>query len=134
VTAYYFGCIDTPGHFLWTPALRRVFYDAIPQSWPFGPGGGKLDAGYATGPLPKCGFGPTFEIQSRAKLSHIKGWTVLAIWDRTVDTRPGSNSNFVAKGELDFAQIAALATQHFPTIWKRINDAAPITLEKRNAG
>jgi hypothetical protein len=111
--------------------MSSVSREAI-EEWPFGSGGGKLDGAYAPGPKPKAGsFYPDFkyQVQSLARLVHVEGWTVLAMWDRSdADKRPGCNSNFVAKGELDFDAIVALAQKHFPKVWKRINDAAPVVL------
>ena len=131
---YYFGCVETSGHFLWTPDLRRTLYKDVPQDWPFGRGGGRLDGGFMPGPPPRRGSSYTaFEnqTQSLAKLSHVKGWTVLAMWDRTVDLRPGCNSEFVTRGTLSFDEMVELAKEHFPTIWKRISKAAPVRLEEQ---
>lgn len=65
--------------------------------------------------------------QSVAKVTHISGWTLLAMWDRSGDARGNSNSAFVASGEHDFEAMLGLATEWFPHIVKRITDAAPIT-------
>jgi hypothetical protein len=122
---YYFGCVERAGHYLFRPTSDgrpwRADDEDIPADWPFGERGWKLDSTYA--PL-----GP--ERQSRANVIHVEGWTVLAMWDRSVDQRGKCNANFVAKGELDFAAMVALAKAHFPTIWQRINKAAPVVLAK----
>lgn len=116
---YYFGCMEDKGHFLWDPLTNWPSLKNLPADWPFGPHGEELDGGYT----PKHG-----QKQSRALLAHVDGWTVLAMWDRTVDSRPGSNSNFVAKGELTFDEMVGLAKEHFSKVWERINKAAPVSL------
>jgi hypothetical protein len=43
------------------------------------------------------GFCPQIEdAQSgEARIHHVEGWTVLAFWDRSGDSRPSSHSTFV---------------------------------------
>ena len=130
---YYFGCIGTPGHFLFVPSPfsfgRSKYFGELPTDWPFGPDGAKLDGAFAPGP-PRKGNWPypegKYQKQSLAQLHHVAGWTVLAMWDRTVDQRFGCNSAFVVRGERSFDEMKVLAEQHFPAVWKRINDAAPV--------
>lgn len=114
-SCYYYGCIDRLGHYLFASPwhLARV----EPGAWPFGADGWSLDGKYAP---------PGPEVQSLARIVHVDGWTVLAMWDRSVDHRAHSNSNFVAKGEKTFEDMVALAAEYFPSVWKRINDAAPV--------
>lgn len=117
---YYFGCISQPGHYLWLPGrspmhVIKVLIEDWPKPW--GRNGSGLDGEY---PPP----GP--EIQSLARVVHVDGWTVLAMWDRSVDRRGKCNSNFVTKGEFDFSAMCALAAEHFPSVWKRINNEAPV--------
>jgi hypothetical protein len=84
----YFGCKGDKGHCLWTwdgsPARR---YEAILK-----------DAGLY--PKVDSGFCPQNNGQRQGEylLIHINGWTILAWWDRTVDTRPGSHSTFLKHG------------------------------------
>lgn len=136
IDIFYFGCVETSGHFLWDTDLNTVFRLPVPD-WPFYPASKvSLDQTYCPGPW----VGPPsyrhvehrYQIQGRAKCSVLRwGWTVLAIWDRTVDKRPGCNSNFVARGEFTFDEMVELAKRHFPTIWKRITDAASVYQARR---
>jgi hypothetical protein len=89
----------------------------LPDGWPFHPHGWDLDGMYPP---------PRTQVQSHADLVHARGWTVLAMWDRSGDRRPNSNSAFIARGELTFDEMTAMAAEHFPGEWKRINDAAPV--------
>lgn len=113
---YYFGCIGRPGHYLFASPCHMVRME--PTEWPFGADGWMLDGKYPP---------PGREEQSVALVVHVDGWTVMAMWDRSVDRRGKCNSNFVAHGEHTFDEMVALAAEHFPTVWKRINDAAPVT-------
>lgn len=120
---YYYGCIDPTrlGHYLWLPdepflRITKVMVEGWPKHL-WGTNGSGLDAKYAPS-------GP--EKQSLARIAHVGEWTVLAIWDRSSDSRPGSNSAFITNSECNFSAMCARAAEHFPTVWKRINDAAPV--------
>jgi len=121
---YYFGCIEIPGHYLscdWFPMLAIRIRET---DWPFGEYGWKLDGNFAP---------PGPQIQSAAKLTNIvthteDWWTVLGMWDRTVDNRAHSNSNFIERGKWTFDQMVEIAKRKFPAIWERINKAAVVTL------
>lgn len=93
---YYFGCDGQAGHYMHTPDMRTD--SAFMRSNPWGYG---IDDGFKG-------------------LQHKDGWTALAMTDYTVDSRPGSNSVFLAEGEFDAKQMAELAVLHFPSIVKRI--------------
>jgi len=117
---YYFGCIRQAGHYLWESgggALYRC--RVLPQDWPFGENGWSLDRKFCPN---------NAQTQSSARLVHVDGWTVLAMWDRTVDKRWGCNANFVERGELSFEQMVEKAKESFPTVWERINKATAVTL------
>ena len=114
---YYFGCGDEPGHYIFAPGLRSA--RPLPKNWPFGRIGERLDGVFAPVDSEKMG---------RAALHVFHGWTVLAMWDRTVDKRGECNSNFIAHGRHSYMDMVALAETHFPSVWKRINDAVPVDL------
>ena len=128
---YYFGCVDHPGHFLFVSdgserGFRPCRWNETPE--PFGVDGRKLDGGYAPGPRKADWWYPdgAYQIQSLGQLHHVDGWTVLSMWDRSVDARMGCNSSFLIRGKHTFNEMVALAAKHFPEVWKRINDAAPV--------
>lgn len=106
---YYFGCWDSFGHFLHAPDGRRLWHGA-------GPFHNDLDSEYA----PKGGV----QNEYVSEITHKGGWTVLAMWDRSFDTRPGSNAAFVAEGTHTSEDMWNAARQFFPTITARLK-AAP---------
>ncbi len=108
---YYYGCVGDIGHYLWGPGYSKP---CGPSDWPFGTLGQPLDGEPNFAPLDKTQ--PTGPM----RLTHIEGWTVLGMWDRSVDKRMGSHSTFTAKGDYDREQMIALAAEHFPRVWARI--------------
>jgi hypothetical protein len=109
---YYFGCWDSSGHFL----VDRDGHSVLTA--------GPFDIYNLDGTFPNHVVsrhsGRRAEDETIASLAHWQGWTVLAMWDRSVDSRPGSNAAFVAPGELTHAQMWALAWEHFPQIVARL--------------
>lgn len=59
--------------------------------------------------------------QGKALVHHRDGWTALAFWDRTGDSRGNSCSVFVLEGDLDFDQALAAAGKLFPEVFERID-------------
>lgn len=112
---YYFGCESKAesGHYLFAPGMRSVNTKALPRDWPFEYG--ELDGKYAA-------QGRRKDHEGIARLVHVRGWTVLAMWDRSADSRHNSNAAFAARGEREYAEMVGLAATHFPAVWKRIND------------
>lgn len=106
---YYFGCWKEVGHYLHTVTGSRRGMYAVPQDFPCA--FAVLDCGV----LPPC----VPQVEGRATLVHLNGWTLLSFWDRSVDTRPNSCSTFVVRGQYTFAEACALAEQGFPRVWAR---------------
>jgi hypothetical protein len=69
--------------------------------------------------------------ETQVALHHVDGWTLLAMWDRSVDTRAGSNAVFIARGQRTADEMWAEALRAFPTIvprlraWQHRTQAAP---------
>jgi len=61
-----------------------------------------------------------YEPQGIALLHHKDGWTAIGFWDRSGDTRYGSNSNFLVLGEYTFDEMLALAKAQYPGVFKRM--------------
>lgn len=117
---YYFGCWDRPGHYLVDPNNRH-----IDRAGPFT--AGNLDGSFPPHiPLPGGNYRQLIEDETIASLAHWKGWTVLAMWDRSVDTRGACNAAFVVEGEHTHAEMWALAREHFPKIVGRLKAAPPL--------
>jgi hypothetical protein len=104
---FYFGCRDDgPGHFWWGPGFsNRHLYPRGERARLFG----KIDGGFAPKP----------EVVGHAKVSHVERWTVLAWWDRSVDSRSASNSALVVQGTYHFASMITLLGIYFPTVARR---------------
>lgn len=103
---FYFGCIGQSGHYMHT-THESLVRDVGDMPW------GRYGK---DGDLPPQKSG---QVEGQAMLHHMDGWTALAFWDRSVDTRPGSSSNFFFRGTYDFAETVALARTAFPQVWKR---------------
>lgn len=129
----YHGRWETPGHLLYkmdgnteweplTPELRSLealagdpakikgYYDGIY---------GKKTVPY---------WASEDQEQGRARMHFISGWTVMAFWDRSGDSRGGSSSAFLAEGEFTFDEMCVLARLHFPAVWARITSAFEVKL------
>ena len=104
--AFYFGCVGTSGHYLHTPDLRTAS-----RAGPFTPA--MLDTHYCPNPATRE------QPEGVARLTHFDGWTVLAFWDRSVDTRGNSHSTFVLRGTHAYDDAVRLAREAFPRVWSR---------------
>lgn len=124
--AYYFGCWQQPGHHLYHVGGRAVHsHDGVP----FDPSDNArwLDGGLAPRCVgssigrPCCAFLGGVRIQSteapqgRFLLHWIRGYTLIAWWDRTQgDDRGACNSVFIVEGEHTAAEMLALWPELFP--------------------
>ncbi len=116
---YYFGCWDRPGHYLHEPSGRTVG-----TAGPFT--STNLDGTFPNHiHIQGSSYNRRVEDEIIASLAHWKGWTVLAMWDRSVDTRGACNAAFVAKGEFSTAEMWVLAHQQYPQIVARLKAAPP---------
>lgn len=110
---YFFGCRGVPGHYLIEGGQGRCAGagsgNKLPE--PLRGRGSKLDGQYAP-----C---DTLQQEGYACLRCVEGWTVLAFWDRSLDTRFGSNAVFIAHGEHKFERMCEIAQEFFPEIWQR---------------
>jgi hypothetical protein len=102
---FYFGCIDQAGHYLWAPGPRSAYR----AETPWGPHGWGLD-----GTLHPKGQG-----EGVAALVRKDGWTAIAFIDYSIDSRPGSNSVFLAEGNFTFAEMLQHAHNYFPSVMDR---------------
>ena len=103
---YYYGCKEESGHFLWQP--NRI------TTVPF----------HQEGLIPwiniDMGLCPqTTRKQGVAKIHHKEGWTAIAFWDNSIDTRPGANSVFLYEDLLEYDQMIEAFEEHFPNIYNR---------------
>lgn len=68
------------------------------------------------------GFEHSAEQAGIAKIHHKNGWTAIALWDRSVDTRGGCNSTYFAKGDFSFEEMVKMAKERFSERWKKHGD------------
>lgn len=68
------------------------------------------------------GFCPHARTQGVVKLTWESGWTILAFWDQTGDSRPGSHSTYLLPGTLKYEDAVTAAKGFFPLLWKRATD------------
>jgi len=102
--ALYYGCVGSPGHFMHRPGGRRDWDANTP--WGRTPDGTLLAKNEK-------------QIEGRAVIHHKDGWTALSFWDRSVDHRGGSNSNFFIADDLTFDQMLERAKAAFPEVFAR---------------
>ena len=109
----YFGCWDQPGHYLHHPGGYKL-YDAARSALKC-PFDNALDGTFA----------PPFvnEREDVTALSVVHNWTILGMWDRSVDNRPNSNAAFLAPGVRTEAEMWALAREQYPQIVSRLKAA-----------
>lgn len=122
---YYFGCWNHAGHYLHEPGGRSLSRDEVGPFDVYGKAGLPLDGKFTPGPHPQYGTGG-LQDESFVALTHVRGWTVMAMWDHSVDTRGGSNAAFITEGSLTHADMWRLARAHFPHIVARLKAAPPI--------
>jgi hypothetical protein len=153
VIRYYYGCWRETGHDLFLPgegepgrapyAERRVLTRILNRDWAQIDGGfhaksqrdGAARLTHVSGPAiaGHCVTidGEYWHSPGQCSAPEHRGEaacctpdvTVLAIWERTVDARPGSHSTFVLEGHLDFGAAVQLAREAFPHVWSRLDAA-----------
>lgn len=106
---YYFGCSNNDtGHYLFSKE------DGMTEMLrPDGPA--PLNYNIDTGYCPR-------DVNDREGIANVhvfSQWTVVAFWDRSKDSRPGSNSAFVAQGVRTFSEVMDLARALFPKTMAR---------------
>lgn len=110
VECYYFGVASHGGHCLIGPdpaicgshgriALARAL------------GRADIDGGLC--------WSVSHQAEGRALLTQGLGWTAVAFWDRSGDSRPNSNTAFIVRGTLAFEQVVRVARHRWPQIWQR---------------
>jgi hypothetical protein len=119
---YYFGCWDRAGHYLHAPSGKTLDGVGPFYVWDF-EHGIPLDGTFAPGPYSRQSR-EGYEDEYAASLTHIRGWSVLAMWDRSVDARSASNAAFIAEGFLTMEAMWSLARTYFPRVVARLK-AAP---------
>jgi len=124
VPVYYFGCWNRAGHYLHEPGGSTVFRESVGPFTGGMPSGDQLPLDGTFAPGPRSRARGDIEDETAVALTHIRGWTVLAMWDRSVDARSACNAAFIAEGLKTMDDMWTLARQHYPQIVARLK-AAP---------
>lgn len=118
---YYFGCIDSPGHYLWAEGHKKLWFgdlpDDFPKAWTFQDSWSsdpKRTYANESKIAPNC-CGP----QGKAIIHSAENWTCLSFPDRSIDDRPNCVSAFMERGILSFDEMIARAWIKFPQVMSR---------------
>lgn len=136
---YFFGVWGQIGHYMYDPSGATVSHEEKNESIPralHSPDGvyagdpKKVARWYdsAAGKRTIPSWNSEDQVQGKARLLLVEGWTILAFWDCSGDPRGGSNSNFLAEGTYSFEEMKLLAEKHFPSVWGRIMKTFEVTL------
>lgn len=122
--AYFWGCWNgRTGHYLWFATLGRYEPCRHNGVLPWPQIDGALTPGNRAGSSLYAATDnyvrPEEQIEGQAKLHHRDGWTALAWWDRSVDSRHGSNAALFARGTFTADEMLALGRQVFPAAMAR---------------
>lgn len=121
---YWFGCPSGfRGH-----GMTKVGASGDPDGFERrNPWGSKIDGGLCPGagrPAPARG-GMESHLVAQVEgegLWHFKdGWSAIAFWDRSVDSRGNSNSVFIVRGSWSFKEVVEIAKRAFPDVWARFD-------------
>ena len=112
---YYFGPLEDVGHFLFAEGGRH----ASREEYDWHPWGDDIDGAIQPGVVFERGSWRSKGalIDGEAVLHHKDGWTALSFWDRTIDSRPGSHSTYIARGIFTFEQMVEMAKSRFAGRW-----------------
>lgn len=118
---FYFGCWWSAGHFLRDKRGAHVPSEAVPAEFQRG----KLD-GHAFNATPQALHHNLPQPLGVVRLQHITpaqggpAWTVLSMWDRSVDSRGGSNASFLISGTYTIDEMWQIAERDFSFVVRRI--------------
>ena len=99
----YFGCMGRAGHFLFDHDGQRP-YGSTP--WGYDLDGGLLDSSKP-------------EVEGVVQFHQKDGWTAIAFWDRSVDSRYASNSAFLVAESVSAETLLAMARESWPAVFSR---------------
>jgi hypothetical protein len=123
---FYFGPWDSPGHYIVNESGRSMYGDKLGTlPWREHELDGALQPHFANcakrnhsdrRSYCNCPCGQ----EGPALVHHKDGWTALAFWDRSVDTRGACNSVYMAEGTFTFDEMVALAKARFAVRWSKM--------------
>src|SRR5579862_26022 len=114
IKMFYFGPWDQAGHYMRSddhPPQDLEGWRAVSHFTYTNPWGRSIDGSLAP---------PDTHMEGFARVHHKDGWTALSFWDRTIDSRPGSHSTYLAEGYYTFDQMVEFASKRFAERWNRM--------------
>lgn len=117
IRVFYFGVWPRPGvgHYFFAPGGRRAYAIVEEVPWGF-----QID-GAILNPKGAANFGIPAQPEGEYVVEQKDGWTALAFWDRSGDSRPGSHSTFVIDAEVTEEEALAAARASFPEVFARLS-------------
>lgn len=109
---YFYGVWKEPGHYLFDKHGRMMRKEIVLHKTIVDK---RVDGGFCP-PLRRY---DDSEIEGRAVLHNMEGWTILSFWDRSADHRLGSHSTYFLKGTYGFDEAVKTAREAYPAIWSR---------------
>ena len=119
VECFYFGCLESKGHFFHAPWRTRSDAYALEQAAMAAMGGLDTALCWNSPRSDRDRYERRDEAEGLAFRTCRGGWTAVAFWDRSVDRRGACNSAFLVKGEVTFAQVIRAAKHAWPQVWAR---------------
>ncbi len=98
---FYFGCVGQVGHHLHSKKRSGLRGNETPWEW-------SIDAGI----FKSANYGVLYTAKK-------DGWTLIFVWDNSVDSRPGSHSTFVAHQDMTTDELLNCAREQWPEIFSR---------------
>lgn len=114
---------DSAGHHLYeTAGAERMRWFRGKERLPEVLRESRLDGCYAPYQHTRHGGDPFAAIQTQghARLTHVAGWTVIAWWDRTGDSRGGCNSALLIPALVGWEQGLELGRAACPALFQRL--------------
>lgn len=113
---------EQAGHCCFTPDGQRPRHDVAPSPWAESPSklyplGDATPQGVA---WPDRYSNAEGQPEGRARIVRQGGWTLVFVWDRSGDKRPGSHATFALQADLEPAEALDKARELFPRVFARI--------------
>ena len=128
IECYYFGVWGQPGHYTYNRNRQGINPSTTPGEVPTFLAPSSLDqrfcrnpGGQYVGDEPE-GLVYLHIVEPKDVPFDAQKWTVIAFNDRSGESRPGSNSAFIANGVYSFRDMINIARVQYPTLWKRMTD------------
>lgn len=120
-TIYYFGCMSDAGHHLYSPSGKSgrdslCIYDLPKPLYP------SIDTGYCSKDKAEGSYYYTKDSV---------GFSIISIWDNSIDSRPGSHATFLTTPIMSHDELLAAAKKTWPKIFGRMRASLIRKTERR---